>query len=147
MVLFEYSTLIMSVFGVFGTSIAIYEWAVINESKKRKGEFQYLLASINNLAIRKQTTWQTQLSLFGAPQTPEEWSVAQLYCRARDEFSEFSGLAVALEGSIDSGKSAITAMTQKSIELIKLGNVLQTEGLKNPLNNSQGKQNEAKHNI
>ncbi len=32
--------------GVIGLGIAIYQWAVINEGKKRRSELQYILAGI-----------------------------------------------------------------------------------------------------
>lgn len=126
--------------GVVGTSIAIYQWAVINEGKKRKNELQYLLASINNVALQKQQTWQTQISLLTSPETPDEWKIARLYCRARDEFSEIASLTVALEGAIDTDKSALSDMMQKSIDIVQKNNELQSEGLKNPLNTNKENQ-------
>lgn len=127
--------------GIIGTAVAIYQAAVIREGSKRKNELQYLLASVNNIAIQKQLSWQTQISLLSPPETPDEWKVARLYCRARDEFSEIAGLTVALEGAIDTEKSAIADMMQKSIDIVRKNNALQTEGLKNPLNTqNQNKQ-------
>ena len=36
--------------GIIGTAIAIYQAAIINESKRRKNELQYLFAGINAAA-------------------------------------------------------------------------------------------------
>jgi hypothetical protein len=48
--------------GIISAGIAIYQWAVINEGKKRKSELQYILAGINNAAIQKQLAWQNQIN-------------------------------------------------------------------------------------
>lgn len=119
--------------GLIGTGIAIYQWAVINEGKKRKNELQYLLAGINSLALQKQVAWQNQISVLGTPNTPEEWEIARLNVRARDEVSEIASLTVALEGAIDTDNSAITAMMDKYTEIAEKNNRLQTEGMKNPV--------------
>ena len=99
-------------FGVVGTGIAIYQTAVINEGKKRKHELQYLLAGINAAANQKQIAWQNQISLLN-PNTPEEYEAAQVYVRARDDVMEIATLSSALEGTIDTGNSAIVAMMDK----------------------------------
>ncbi|WP_076421234.1 hypothetical protein [Colwellia sp. UCD-KL20] len=99
-------------FGVVGTGIAIYQTAVINEGKKRKHELQYLLAGINAAANQKQIAWQNQISLLN-PTTPEEYEAAQIYVRARDDVMEIATLSSALEGTIDTGNSAIVAMMDK----------------------------------
>ena len=44
-------------FAVVGTTIAVYQTAVINQGKKRKHELQYLLASINT-AVNLNSTIQ-----------------------------------------------------------------------------------------
>ncbi|MEL0649510.1 hypothetical protein V6248_18965 [Pseudoalteromonas agarivorans] len=99
-------------FGFVGTGIAIYQTAVINEGKKRKHELQYLLAGINAAANQKQVAWQNQISLLH-PKTPEQYEVAQIYVRARDDVMEIATLSSALEGTIDTGNSAIVAMMDK----------------------------------
>ena len=43
--------------GTIGTGIVIYQTAVINESRKRRAEFQFLLAGISNLALSKSQSW------------------------------------------------------------------------------------------
>ena len=50
--------------GIIGTGIAIYQWAVLNETNKRKSELQYILAGINNAALQKQVSWQNQINTF-----------------------------------------------------------------------------------
>jgi len=101
------------VVGIIGTAIAIYQAAIINESKKRKNELQYLFAGINAAANQKQQAWQNQISLLSTPSTPEEWTVAQLCVRARDDAMELANLTSALEGTIDPDNSAIVAMMDK----------------------------------
>ena len=99
-------------FGFVGTGIAIYQTAVINEGKKRKHELQYLLAGINAAANQKQVAWQNQISLL-SPKTAEQYEAAQVYVRARDDVMEIAALSSALEGTIDTGNSAIVAMMDK----------------------------------
>ena len=55
--------------GIIGTGIAIWQTAIINESKKRRGELQFLLAGINSSAIQKQQLWANQIALLGTPNT------------------------------------------------------------------------------
>jgi hypothetical protein len=105
--------------GVIGTSIAIYQWAVINEGKKRKDELQYLLAGVHATAVHKQKAWQNQISLLNKPTTPDEIKVAQAYIRARDDVGEFAALSTALEGTIDTKNSAIVAMMDKYLSITK----------------------------
>ena len=100
------------IFGVIGTGIAVYQTAVINEGKKRKHELQYLLAGINAAANQKQIAWQNQISLLN-PNTPEEYEAVQVYVRARDDVMEIATLSSALEGTIDTGNSAIVSMMDK----------------------------------
>jgi hypothetical protein len=110
--------------GVIGTFIAVYQWAVINESKKRKNELQYILAGINACAIQKQTSWQNQISLLQPPKTPEEWRIAQLCVRARDDVTEIGNLTSALEGTIDTENSAIVSMMDKHKKIVEKGKEL-----------------------
>lgn len=107
------------VVGVIGTSIAIYQAAIINESKKRKNELQYLFAGINAAANQKQQAWQNQISLLSTPSTQEEWKVAQLCVRARDDAMELANLTSALEGTIDPDNSAIVAMMDKYKDIVE----------------------------
>ncbi|MCG7868290.1 MAG: hypothetical protein JAY74_18235 [Candidatus Thiodiazotropha taylori] len=110
--------------GIIGTCIAIYQWAVINEGKKRKNELQYILAGINACAIQKQAAWQNQISLLQSPKTPEEWKIAQLCVRARDDVAELGNLTSALEGTIDTENSAIVAMMDKNKAIVEKGKAL-----------------------
>jgi hypothetical protein len=128
--------------GVIGLVIAIYQWAVINEGKKRKSELQYILAGINNAAIQKQMAWQNQINTLPKLESQQDWEMGRLYLRARDDFSEIASLTIALEGTIDIDNSAISAMMDKSIEIVQKNNALQSEGLKNPLFQSRNSNNE-----
>ncbi|PSV14406.1 hypothetical protein [Photobacterium kishitanii] len=118
--------------GIISTGIAVYQWAMINESNKRKSELQYLLAGINNAAIQKQMAWQNQINTLPKFESPQDWEMGRLYLRARDDMGEIASLTIALEGTIDAENSAITAMMDKSISLVQKNNQLQAEGLKNP---------------
>ncbi|MDO6719890.1 hypothetical protein Q4575_10785 [Psychrosphaera sp. 1_MG-2023] len=110
--------IISFVVGVIGTGIAIYQTAVINESKKRKNELQYLLAGINAAAVQKQQAWQNQISLLQPPNSPEDWKIAQLCVRARDDAMELGNLTSALEGTIDPDNSAIVTMMDKYKKIV-----------------------------
>ena len=118
--------------GIIGTGISIYQWAVINESKKRKSELQYLLAGVCDVALQKRTAWENQINALPKPESPQDREMGRLYLRARDDFGEIVSLAVALEGVIDPDSSAISAGIDKSIAIVQKNNQLQTEGLKNP---------------
>lgn len=99
--------------GIIGTSIAIYQAALINESKKRKNELQYLFAGIHASAVQKQQAWQHQIALLPKPSTPADMYVFQIHIRARDDVAELGNLTSALEGTIDPENSAIVAMMDK----------------------------------
>jgi hypothetical protein len=118
--------------GIIGTGIAIYQWAVLNESKKRKKEIQFLLAGISNLSLAKQQSWINQISLLNSPQDPEQLAHARSCFRARDDLGEIQSLVTALEGSIDSDCSATTAILGKTLDQTRLHNQIQEESLKNP---------------
>lgn len=118
--------------GLISAGIAIYQWAVINEAKKRKSELQYILAGINNAALQKQQAWQNQIATLKKIESAQDWEMVRLYVRAKDDFSEIASLTIALEGTIDVDHSAIKAMMGKSIEIVKKNNELQEEGMKNP---------------
>jgi hypothetical protein len=128
--------------GVIGLVIAIYQWAVINEGKKRKSELQYILAGINNATIQKQVAWQNQINTLPKLESQQDWEMGRLYLRARDDFAELASLTIALEGTIDIDNSAISAMMDKSIDIVKKNNFLQTEGLKNPISSDNQAKNE-----
>jgi len=110
--------------GIIGTAIAIYQAAIINESKKRKNELQYLFAGINAAAVQKQQAWQNQIALLRKPSTPEEWEIAHAYIRARDDVSEIANLTSALEGTIDPDNSAIVAMMDKYRTIVDKNNLM-----------------------
>lgn len=132
--------IISFVVGVIGTGTAIYQTAVINESKKRKNELQYLLAGINTVAVQKQQAWQNQISLLPKPNTPEDWRIAQLCVRARDDAMELGNLTSALEGTIDPDNSAIVTMMDKYKKIVAKNNELTrvagNEGLGDSTNKS-----------
>lgn len=118
--------------GIIGTAIAIYQFAIIKENKKRKNEIQHILAGIHHAALQKQMSWQNQISTLPKLETAQDWEYGRALLRARDDFQEIVGLTQALEGTIDTENSAIKKLMQQSIEITKLNNELQTEGLKNP---------------
>ncbi|VUD63089.1 hypothetical protein TDB9533_03172 [Thalassocella blandensis] len=130
--------------GILSAGIAVYQWAVLNESKKRKRELQFILAGINNAAIQKQQTWQNQIGTLKHLETDQDWEMGRLYLRAKDDFAEIASLTIALEGTIDVDHSAIKKMMENSIQIVKLNNGLQEEGLKNPSVKKPGNQNEEK---
>ena len=118
--------------GIIGTAIAIYQFAVIKENKKRKNEIQHILAGINHAALQKQMSWQNQISTLPKLETDQEWEFGRALLRARDDFQEIGGLTQALEGTIDTENSAIKKLMEQGIEITKLNNELQAEGLNNP---------------
>lgn len=128
--------------GIIGLGIAIYQWAVISENKKRKSELQYILAGINNAVIQKNLTWQNQINTLPKLESQQDWETGRLYLRARDDFAEIASLTIALEGTIDIDSSAISAMMDKSIDIVQKNNALQSEGMKNPVFSSSGSNNE-----
>ena len=128
-----------TIVGIIGTGIAIYQWAVLNETNKRKSELQYILAGINNAALQKQVSWQNQMNTLPKLESSEDWEKGRLYLRAKDDMGEIASLAVALEGAIDIKNSAIGKMLEQSIEMVRKNNELQNEGLKNPTLKPQSK--------
>lgn len=120
------------VVGIVGTSIAIWQTAILNESKKRRGELQFLLAGINSSALQKQQQWTNQIALLGRPDAEGAMEALRIYVRARDDFTDIANLTVALEGAIDTESSAISSMMDKYLSTIRKNNALQEEGLKNP---------------
>ena len=118
--------------GIIGTGIAIYQWAVLNETNKRKSELQYILAGINNAALQKQVSWQNQINTLHKFESAQDWEMGRVYLKAKDDMGEIASLAIALEGAINIEHSAIGKMMDKSIEMVRKNNELQSEGLKNP---------------
>lgn len=138
------------VLAAVSTGIAIYQWAVINESKKRRREFQFLLAGINNAALQKQAAWANQISTLTETEIADDIGNARVLLRAKDDFSEIAQLTVALEGTIDPDSSAISELMDKSIEIVRKNNELQNEGLKNPMLQQRAQQDvkpEAQHEV
>jgi hypothetical protein len=101
--------------GIIGTVIAVYQWAVINESKKKRQEMQYIVASINNLALQKQTGWQNQINLLDK-QEATFLEKGRILVQSRDDFAELSSLCIALEGTMDVNASAIKEMQERAME-------------------------------
>jgi hypothetical protein len=123
---------IVSIVAVMGTAIAIYQWAVLNESKKRRHELQFLLAGIHQMALSKQLEWNNQMRFLPPPSSNQESEVLRIHARARDNVMEIASAITALENVIDTGSSAISSMLEKTIKQAELNNRLQAEGLKNP---------------
>ena len=121
-----------TLFGILGTGISIYQWAVINENKKRRQEIQFVLAGVGNLALSKVQAWNNQLSLLPRPKEETELEIFRVHSHARDDLAEIHSLASALEGTIDSECSATSALLKKGIEQNELNNKLQSVGLQNP---------------
>lgn len=124
--------LIISIVGVIGTLVAIYQWAVLNESKKRRHELQFLLAGIHQITLSKQIEWNNQIGLLPKPQSDKDMEIIKTHIRARDNLMEITSAISALESVIDTESSAISAMLEKTIKQTELNNRLQSEGLKNP---------------
>lgn len=121
--------------GIVGTGIAVYQLAVIKESKKRKQEIQYILAGIGNLALLKNQTWNNQINSFPKFQDNKDIEAYRVHLRARDDLREINGLVTALEGTIDSESSASLAMMEK---VLKQGEInLKINELQGKTNNQQ----------
>ena len=118
--------------GIIGTAIAIYQAAVIRETKNRYRELQYILAGISNMAIGKNQSWVNQGYFLGDGSSDHDREILRLHARARDDFAEMANAISSLEGTIDPNSSAITDMLKKMKEQIQINNELQAEGLKNP---------------
>ena len=128
----DIAQLIISIVGVIGTAVAIYQWAVLNEAKKRRHELQFLLAGIHQLALSKSMEWGNQISLLPKQQSDKDLEIIRIHARARDTLMEIVSAVTALESVIDTDSSAISAMLEKNIKQSELNNRLQAEGLKNP---------------
>ena len=118
--------------GLIGLGIAIYQWAVIDESKKQLVKIQYTLAGVGTLALAKVQAWNNQASLLPKLETNEDLAMLRVHSNARDDLMEISSLVSALEGSIDPESSATTTLLEKAINQGKLNNELQKIGLENP---------------
>ena len=123
---------ILGALTVISTGIAIYQFAVIREGKKRKHEVQFLLAGVNALALQKQQSWNNQIGTLGDLHAEGMLEKAAPLVRARDDFTELAGLTSSLEGAIDTDFSAITKLMDKALAVTVKNNELQAEGLKNP---------------
>jgi hypothetical protein len=123
---------VISVVGVISTGVAIYQWAILNESKKRRHELQFLLAGIHQVALSKQMEWNNQMSFLPRLQNDKDLEILRIHARARDNLMEISSAITALESVIDTDDSAICKMLEKTIKQTELNNRLQSEGLKNP---------------
>lgn len=124
--------LIISMVAACGTFVSIYQWAVLNESKKRRHELQFLLAGIHQLALSKQMEWNNQMNFLPQRQSDNDLEILRIHARARDNLMEIGSAITALESVIDTDSSAISAMLEKTIKQTELNNRLQAEGLKNP---------------
>ena len=132
------------VIAAVSSGIAIYEFAIIRESNKRKYEIQHILAGIHDSALQKQISWQNQLDMIGNLQTSRDWEFARTILMVKDDFGGIVALAKALEGSVDTDYSATTELLKNSIEVNKLNNELQATALKNPNRNSKRPAEDAK---
>jgi len=111
--------LILGIVGALGTIAAIYQLGVLNETKKRKRELQYILASLNSGALQKQMAWQNQISALKDPATEEEWEIVKIHMRARDSFAELAQQVLAMEGIIDTEYSAIDRVAERGRKAIE----------------------------
>jgi hypothetical protein len=120
------------VVGIVGICFAVYQTAVINETKKQRVRLQYLLAGVSNLALSKAQAWINQSSLMAQADTSSNLDIARVIIRAKDDFTEVHSLAAALEKSIDCDGSAITELLKETLIQSELNNKIQAEALKNP---------------
>lgn len=118
--------------GIIGTGVAIYQWAILNVTKKREEELQFLLAGISHAALSKQQAWINQISLLPPPKNEVDLSIIRIHARARDDLSEIHAVVSALEGTINTESSAITAMLEKTLKQGELNNKIQEVALANP---------------
>lgn len=123
---------IFPLISVVGTGIAIYQYAVLNESKKRHHELQFLFAGIHQLTMAKRMEWDNQISLLPPTQNDKDMEIVRVHVRARDNLVEIGSAITALESVINTDSSAISAMLEKTIKQAELNNQLQTEASKNP---------------
>ena len=117
----------LGAWSAIASAVAVYQFAVIKESKERKREFQHLLAGINSLALQKGVGWTNQLSSFDSNDLAERSQEIRVMLRARDEVGEIASLALALEGTIDTDYSAIANLQEKSIEAARRNTEFQKE--------------------
>lgn len=116
--------------GIVGLGIAIYQWAILNEKKKRAKEIQYLFVGMANIATMKVQKYYNLVNI--ELKESEERTLARIYNTMADDLSEVSSLATALESSIDPNSSASTEVLERNIKMSQLNNELQEESLKNP---------------
>jgi len=96
--------------GALGTFIAVYQAAVLRESRKRKEELQYLLISIGQVAIHKQQAWDKLIEMLEDTDTRE---VRKSYMKAANDMKEIHSMASTLESVIDSQRSASSSMQER----------------------------------
>lgn len=121
-----------TVVGILSAGIAVYQWAVLNEAKKRRNEIQYILAGVGHLALSKCQSWNNQIALLARPENADGLSIFRVHASARDDLMQIHSLVTALEGTIDSESSASRALLQRAIDQVKLNNELQETALRNP---------------
>jgi hypothetical protein len=133
--------------GIIGTSIAIYQWAIINESKKNRENNQFLIASIGQYSLSKFQGWQNQINIVCSRKDRElsehELEICKLMYKFKDECMELQALAGALERAIDADGSATMKLMEQTLTASKLNNDIQEEGLKNPTNQFNQGNNES----
>lgn len=98
------------ILGALGTFIAVYQAAVLRESRKRKEELQYLLISIGQVAILKHQAWEDLIELLDDGDTRE---VRKSYMKASNDMKEINSMASTLESVIDSQGSAASKMQER----------------------------------
>lgn len=111
---------------IISTAVAIYQFAILRAAKKRRGELQFLLAGIHQIALAKQLEWSDQIAFLNR-QDERDLEVFRVHLRARDNLMEIASAITALEGVIDTDTSAISKMLQKNIDQARLNNELQAE--------------------
>jgi hypothetical protein len=76
------------VVGIVGICFAVYQTAVINETKKQRVRLQYLLAGVSNLALSKAQAWINQSSLIAQADTSSNLDIARVIIRAKDDLQK-----------------------------------------------------------
>ena len=129
----DLTTVIFSIVGVIGTGVSIYQWAILNESKKRRKELQFLFAGIHQMALSKQLEWNNQINFLPSPEDEKDFEIIRIHTRARDNLMEIGNAITAFENVIDTESSALESMMKKTIKQSELNNELQNIGSKNPI--------------
>jgi len=105
-----------TLFGVVGTSVSIYQFAASRASSKRQRELQFVLASINSIALQKQVSFELQYDVYKDLYRGEhlDLDVVRTMAMAKSAFSELAQMTVALEGTIDVKESAILDIQRRA---------------------------------